>query len=99
MKNQNLKSYSIKNAINPLDYYRHELPDAPLKKQGWNDGGLCPFHSDNSKGSFRVNTDTGAFTCYSCGTKGGDQIAFSMVLYGLNFTDALAKLASDWGIA
>jgi DNA primase len=84
MKNQNLSANHIKGTINPLGFYRHELPDAPLKKQGWNDGGLCPFHSDSNKGSFRVNTDTGAFKCYSCGTKGGDVIAFTMALHGLS---------------
>jgi DNA primase len=99
MKNQNLDANYIKSAINPLAFYRHELPNAPLKKQGWNDGSLCPFHTDNTKGSFRVNTDTGAFKCYSCGTKSGDVIAFTMALYGLSFTDALTKLADDWGIA
>lgn len=98
MKNQNLNADYIKNAIEPLAFYRHELPEAPLKKHGWNDGGLCPFHTDNIKGSFRINTDTGAFVCYSCGTKGGDVIAFCMALHGLSFPDALAKLADDWGI-
>jgi DNA primase len=99
MNNQNLDVNHIKCSINPLGFYRHELPNASLKKQGWNDGGLCPFHTDNAKGSFRVDTETGAFKCYSCGTKGGDVIAFCMALYGLNFTDALAKLVDDWGLS
>ena len=98
-KQFNLQTNYIKAAIEPLTFYRYELPDAPLKKHGWNDGGLCPFHTDSTKGSFRVNTATGAFVCYSCGTKGHDLIAFTMALHGLNFPDALAKLASDWGIA
>jgi DNA primase len=88
----------IKNSLSPLDFYRYELPTAPLKKAGWNDGGLCPFHSDNKPGSFRVNLTTGAYKCFACANYGGDVIAFSMALYGLNFVEALTKLADEWGL-
>lgn len=93
------KAETIKGTIQPVDFYRHELPNAPLKKHGWNSGGLCPFHADTQTGSFRVNTQTGAFKCFSCGTAGGDVIAFEMEKYGLNFTDALKKLAGEWGLS
>jgi DNA primase len=99
MKKHTIDFNTVKRRLSPFDLYRHELPNAALKKRGWNDGGLCPFHADTQHGSFRVNTDTGAFKCYSCGTKGGDVIALCMALYGLNFTDALAKLADDWGLS
>ena len=95
---QKLTADYIKRSLSPLDFYRHELPNAPLKKQGWNDGGLCPFHSDNKTGSFRVNLTTGAYKCFSCGMAGGDIVAFVMSLYGLQFVEALAKLADDWGL-
>ncbi|PPC90455.1 MAG: hypothetical protein CTY34_07685 [Methylobacter sp.] len=95
---QNLSVNYIKSAINTLDFYRHELHNAPLKKHGWNDGGLCPFHSDNKPGSFRVNLITGAFKCFACGAAGSDVIAFAMALYGLEFVEALAKLVDDWGL-
>jgi DNA primase len=94
---QKLNADYIKRLLNPLDFYRHELPNAPLKKHDWNDGGLCPFHSDNKPGSFRVNLVTGAYKCFACGMAGGDVVAFVMALYGLKFADALAKLADDWG--
>ena len=87
----------IKNAINPADFYRHHL-NAPLTKHGLNSGGLCVFHNDRKAGSFFVNLNSGAFICYSCGTKGGDIIAFTMRLYGLTFSEALAQLAHDWGL-
>ncbi|PPD41651.1 MAG: hypothetical protein CTY16_15785 [Methylobacter sp.] len=93
-----LNANFIKNSLSPLDYYRHELPTAKLKKHGWNDGGLCPFHADNHAGSFRVNIITGAFNCFACGAAGGDIIAFTMSLYGLKFVEALEQLASDWGL-
>lgn len=97
----NFKSHNadcIKNSINPVDFYRVELGHALLKKHGWNDGDLCPFHGDNRPGSFKINTETGAFVCFSCGTKGSDVIAFTMHLYGLQFADALRKLTDEWGV-
>jgi len=100
-KAANLKKLTadyIKRSLNPMDFYHHELPNAPFKKHGWNDGGLCPFHSDNKPGSFRVNLTTGAYKCFSCGMAGGDIVAFVMALYGLEFVEALAKLADDWGL-
>ncbi len=96
---QNLNADYIKQNLSPSDLYRYELPNAPLKKQGWNDGGLCPFHSDNKPGSFRVNLLTGAYKCFACGAAGADVIAFAMALYGLQFVEALAKLADEWGLA
>ena len=96
--NKKLNVDYIKQSLNPSDFYRYELPNAPLKKHVWNDGGLCPFHSDTKAGSFRVNLATGAFKCFACGIAGSDVIAFIMSFYGLQFTEALAKLADDWGL-
>jgi DNA primase len=98
MLNKKLNADYIKRSLTPFDFYRHELPGAPLKRPNWNDGGLCPFHADNNPGSFRVNLSTGAFKCFACGMAGGDIVAFIMALYGLQFIEALAKLADDWGI-
>ena len=89
----------IKKAITPADYFRLNLPDVVLKKHGWNDAGLCPFHADNSRGSFRVNITSGGFKCFSCGAAGGDLIAFEQKIHGLTFPQALEKLARDWGLA
>jgi putative DNA primase/helicase len=88
----------IKNSVYPFDFYGQKLPGASIKKQGWNDGDLCPFYTDKKPGSFRINTVTGAFTCFACGTKGGDIIAFTMTLHGLSFSEALYKLADDRGL-
>ena len=98
MKSKILNADFIKNSLRPLDFYKHELPSAKLTKQGWNDGGLCPFHSDNTTGSFRVNLITGGYKCFACGMAGGDVLAVTMALYGLQFIDALAKIADDWGL-
>lgn len=98
MINKKLNANYIKRSLSPVDFYRHELPNAPLKKPGWNSGGLCVFHADNKPGSFRVNLTTGAYKCFACGMAGGDVIAFVMSLYSLEFIEALAKLADDWGL-
>ena len=91
---QNVKSY-----IPPAEFFRAELPAMPPPKGGgWRDGGLCPFHSDKHAGSFRVNLETGAFTCFSCGTKGGDIIAFIQQRDGLSFPEAVQKLSNEWGL-
>ena len=97
MSKRKLNADEIKQSLSPADFYRHHL-NAPLTKHGFNNGGLCPFHDDRKACSFFVNLNSGAFTCYSCGTKGGDIIAFTMRLYGLTFAAALAQLASDWGL-
>ena len=96
--NNRLQADYIKSSITPLDYYKHELPESTLKTHSWNDGGLCPFHADNKKGSFRVNLETGAYKCFSCGAAGGDIIGFTMELHSLPFVDALTQLADDWGV-
>lgn len=91
--------HSVKAAISPADFYQYELPDmARTNKGGWQDGGLCVFHNDQHTGSFRVNLDTGAFCCFSCGAKGGDIAAFTMQRDGLTFPDALKQLAEDWRV-
>lgn len=89
----------IKLSIDPGNYYRQALPGATLKRRGWNDGGLCPFHADTRRGSFRVHTETGGFMCFACGAGGGDIIAFEMKRHGIGFSEALAKMAQEWGLA
>ncbi len=91
---QNIKSY-----IPPSEFYRAELAAMPPPRGGgWRDGGLCPFHNDEHTGSFRVNLETGAFKCFSCGTKGGDIIAFIQQRDGLSFPEAMEKLTNEWGL-
>lgn len=89
----------VKAAVDPAAFYQHENPSMPKpRRDGWTDGGLCPFHPDTHKGNFRIHTETGAFTCFSCGQKGADVIAFLMQRDALTFPQALEALARDWGI-
>lgn len=89
----------IKFNIPPVEFYRIELPDMPPPRGGgWCNGGLCPFHDDKHAGSFCVNLETGGFNCFSCGTRGGDIIAFIQQRDGLSFPDAVHKLTNEWGL-
>ncbi len=67
-----------------------------LKKVGRRMVGLCPFHAD-SKPSFYVNADRGAFKCFGCGI-GGDVFRFVMETQRLTFPEAVRLLADRYGI-
>jgi hypothetical protein len=62
-------------------------------KKGWASTN-CILHEDNSP-SMRVNTESGAFFCHSCGAKGGDVLAAYMLMTGADFVTA-AKALGAW---
>lgn len=68
-----------------------------LKKTGRNHTGLCPFHSEKTP-SFSVNPDKQIFHCFGCGV-GGDAFKFLELQEGLNFPEAVRKLADRAGIS
>lgn len=84
------------------DFSRERLPDPSRYFQGqamrltgageWRSA-LCPFH-DDSHPSLRVNIQTGAFRCMSCGAHGGDILAFHRMRFGLGFVDAARSLGA-----
>ena len=57
--------------------------------------GLCPFHDEKSP-SFNVRPSQGFYHCFGCG-EGGDVYKFVQQLDGLNFTEAVEKLAGRIG--
>jgi DNA primase len=67
-----------------------------LKKRGSEYSGLCPFHNEKTP-SFTVNDQKGFFHCFGCGAH-GDIIGFVMQQDGLDFKDAVIKLANDYNI-
>ncbi len=67
-----------------------------LKKAGSSYTALCPFHSEKSP-SFMVSPQKNIWKCFGCG-KSGDSIKFVMEYEGLNFADAVIKIASKYGI-
>lgn len=100
MSKNRLSAEDVKAGVSPLAFYQHEISSMPTPRRdrGWVDGGLCPFHKDRHRGNFRVNLDSGAFTCFTCGAKGQDVIAFLQLRYGTSFGGALSALARDWGV-
>ena len=64
----------------------------------WVDGGLCPFHQDKRIGSFKINSSTGAFKCFSCNASGGDIISFTMKYHDFSFPEALDWFTEQWGV-
>lgn len=68
-----------------------------LKLRGKEFTGLCPFHNEKSP-SFTVNDLKGFYHCFGCQAH-GDIVSFTMQSEGLEFADAIKKLADDHGIA
>ena len=67
-----------------------------LTKKGREFSGLCPFHSEKTP-SFTVNDDKAFYHCFGCGAH-GDVIRFVTETEGLNFPEAVAKLAGIAGM-
>jgi DNA primase len=67
-----------------------------LKKMGRHHKGLCPFHAEKTP-SFMVNEEMGLYKCFGCGA-GGDVIKFLMEIEGIEFREALERLAEKAGV-
>jgi DNA primase len=67
-----------------------------LKARGHEFQGLCPFHNEKTP-SFTVNDLKGFYHCFGCGEH-GDLITFVMKNDGLEYPEAVTKLADDFGI-
>ena len=67
-----------------------------LQKKGKEFLGLCPFHNEKTP-SFTVNDQKGFYHCFGCGAH-GDIIGFVINSEGLDFKEAVVKLANDFNI-
>lgn len=67
-----------------------------LIRRGTRHQGLCPFHQEKTP-SFYVFEDQGNYHCFGCGAH-GNAIDFVMALEGLDFAEALTRLADLTGI-
>lgn len=76
---------------NRADLVRIVEAHVPLKKKGANWWGNCPFHGEKTP-SFSVNPAKGFYKCFGCG-KGGSAFNFVMELEGLNFPEAIKRVA------
>lgn len=67
-----------------------------LSKKGHEHSGLCPFHKEKTP-SFTVNEGKGFYHCFGCGAH-GSVFDFVMETEGLNFREAVGKLAGEAGL-
>lgn len=67
-----------------------------LKRSGGRFSGLCPFHSEKTA-SFSVNAQLGFYYCFGC-QESGDAITFVRKMEGLDFAEAVERLAGRAGI-
>lgn len=84
---------NLKNQINIIDVVGRVVP---LKRAGSNYKGVCPFHNEKTP-SFVVSEQKQIFTCFGCGAT-GDAIEFVKRYYNLDFSEAVEKLAGEYGI-
>jgi DNA primase len=67
-----------------------------LTKRGRSFVGLCPFHKEKTP-SFHVNPERGFYHCFGCHAS-GDAIKFLQETEGLDFIEAVRRLAERMGI-
>ncbi len=68
----------------------------PLKKKGANFWGNCPFHGEKTP-SFSVSPAKGFYKCFGC-SKSGTAFNFLMEMEGLNFPEAIKRVADISGV-
>jgi DNA primase len=90
-------------AAEGLDAWKARLPIVEiigryvdLKKDGHEHKGLCPFHQEKTA-SFTVSEAKGFYHCFGCGQH-GNAIDFVMAVEGLDFAQALQRLAELTGL-
>lgn len=89
--------YFIDDLKNRADLVRIIQPYAQdLKKKGANWMACCPFHQEKTP-SFSVNPSKGFYKCFGCG-KGGTAFNFLMDIEGLNFPEAVKRVAEISGV-
>lgn len=67
-----------------------------LEKAGVNHKALCPFHNEKTP-SFMVNAERNFWYCFGC-QKGGDIFSFLMEIEGLDFREAMVRLAEKTNV-
>ncbi len=84
----------IRNRIDFKSVVERYVPLKPAGKGRWK--GLCPFHNEKTP-SFHVDEHKGMFYCFGC-KAGGDVFKFIQLIEGVDFREALEKLAQEAGV-
>jgi len=69
-----------------------------LRHTGKNYTGFCPFHDNKHTPAFVVWPETGTWRCFGACNEGGDIFKFIMKKEGIDFKEALNKLADRAGV-
>ncbi|MGC8856465.1 MAG: DNA primase [Anaerolineae bacterium] len=69
-----------------------------LRKTGRNFTGFCPFHENKHTPAFVVWPETGTWRCFGACNEGGDIFKFLMKKEGIDFKEALQRLARRAGV-
>ncbi len=84
----------IRNRLDFKSLVERYVPLRPAGKGRWK--GLCPFHNEKTP-SFYVDEAKGMFYCFGC-KAGGDAFKFVQMIEGVDFREALEKLAQETGV-
>lgn len=85
----------IKNRLDLVDVVSESVT---LRKSGRSYAGFCPFHPNSKTPSFYVFPHTQTWHCFGACAEGGDLFSFVMKREGLDFKEALEKLAQKAGV-
>jgi len=69
-----------------------------LRHSGRNYTGFCPFHDNKRTPAFVVWPESGTWRCFGACNEGGDIFKFVMKKEGIDFREALQKLADRAGV-
>src|SRR5512140_479014 len=69
-----------------------------LRHAGKNYTGFCPFHDNKHTPAFVVWPETGTWRCFGACNEGGDIFKFVMKREGIDFKEAMQKLALRAGV-
>jgi DNA primase len=85
----------IKSRLDIVDVISNYLP---LRKSGRSYSGFCPFHPNTRTPAFVVFPESQTWRCFGACAEGGDVFSFVMKKEGIDFREALVRLAAQAGV-